>query len=284
MDIGADPAGRLLIRDSNPGRVSLRPGGVGRNIAHDLRLLGLDVSLVAALGGDPLSQLLGDSCRELGIDLSMAPVLPEGRCGVYLYVTDGAGDMHTAVSDMELTAAITPEVLAPWMERLNRMDAVVLDANLPEETLRYAAENSAAPLYADPVSAAKAPRLRSVLHRLRAIKPNALEAEALTGEREPERAARALLAAGVGRVFISLGAEGLLAAEGDRLLHLPCAPCAVVNTNGAGDAATAARVWAGIRGLDLERSARAALLAGAVTAASPETNAPGLRRLPEEIG
>ncbi len=30
MDIGGSPAGRLVMRDSNPGLVTLKPGGVGR--------------------------------------------------------------------------------------------------------------------------------------------------------------------------------------------------------------------------------------------------------------
>lgn len=62
---------------------------------------------------------------------------------------------------------------APLMERINRADAVVLDANLEAETLVFIAENCTVPLYADPVSTAKAPRLLGALKRLRAIKPNA---------------------------------------------------------------------------------------------------------------
>ena len=42
MDIWGRPEGKLIPKDSNPGTVALRPGGVGRNIAHDLRLLGLE--------------------------------------------------------------------------------------------------------------------------------------------------------------------------------------------------------------------------------------------------
>ena len=33
-DIGGGPAAPLRLHDSNPGTVVLRPGGVGRNIAH----------------------------------------------------------------------------------------------------------------------------------------------------------------------------------------------------------------------------------------------------------
>ena len=45
MDICGRPANALIMRDSNPGAVTLTPGGVGRNIAHDLCLLGLDGSV-----------------------------------------------------------------------------------------------------------------------------------------------------------------------------------------------------------------------------------------------
>ena len=41
LDICGRPSRKLIFRDSNPGTVTLTPGGVGRNIAHDLRLLGV---------------------------------------------------------------------------------------------------------------------------------------------------------------------------------------------------------------------------------------------------
>ena len=185
--------------------------------------------------------------------------------------------MHVGVADMAVTEQLSPAALEPWLSRINASDAVVLDANLSAETIAFLARVCTAPLYADPVSTAKASRLKAVLPRLTAIKPNALEAAALTGEEEPERAARVLLKAGVRRVLVSLGAQGMLAAEGETLLRLPCLPCRVVDTTGAGDAAMAAVIWAGVRGLSLEETARAALSAGAQTAASAETNPPGLR-------
>ena len=283
MDLCGRPAGRLAPRDSNPGTVTARPGGVGRNIARDLRLLGVEVSLIAPIGGDRAGAELLQSCRELGIDMSMSPVFPGERSSCYLYVTDENGEMQLAVSDMEIMKRITPECLAPHLEQINRADAVLLDGNLPERTLLYAAQHCTAPLCADPVSAAKAPRLRGVLHRLALLKPNALEAAALTGLQDPEQAAAALLEAGVQRVFVSLGAGGMLAAQGDRLLRLPCEELPVVNTTGAGDAATAALVWARLQELDLEQSARAALRAAALVCAACGTDSPALAQLPGAI-
>lgn len=278
MDIWGRPGKSLVPRDSNPGTVTMRPGGVGRNIAHDLRLLGLEVSLVAPIGGDVYASAVVDSCQALGIDLSFAPVFKDMRSSTYLYITDEAGDMELAISDMELCAALTPELVAPILPRL-KADAVVVDANLPPETIAYICENCPLPVYADPVSTVKAMKLQPVLHRLAAIKPNALEAERLTGESNPERAALALVDRGVQRVFLSLGAQGMIAADGKELLRLPGLATQVVNATGAGDAATAAIVLAGIRGMSLGDAALLAQKAGAVTCRSESANAPELAEI-----
>ena len=278
MDIWGRPEGKLIPKDSNPGTVALRPGGVGRNIAHDLRLLGLEVSLVAAIGGDVYASAISESCRALGIDLSYAPVFPQVRSSTYLYISDERGEMQLAVSDMDICSALTAEYAARVLPKL-QAGAVVVDTNLPEETIRYICENSSIHVYADPVSTAKAVKLLPVLHRLSAIKPNALEAEKLTGEKDPERAARALVEKGVERVFISLGGQGMIAADKKELLHLPIPPTRLVNVTGAGDAATAAIVLAGIKGLGLRETAGLALRAGAVTCGSDSPNAEVLQEI-----
>ena len=284
MDIGGRAGSALQLRDSNPGIVSLRPGGVGRNIAHDLRLLGAEVSLVSAVGDDAFGRELLASCEALGLDLSMTLRRSRERSSTYLYVTDDGGDMLVAVSDMDIVDRITPEALAPLLERLNGFDAVVLDANLSQASLCYLAERLTVPLYADPVSTVKAEKLLPILPRLRALKPNALEARHLTGEKEAVRAARSLLNRGVKRVLLSLGAEGMLAAEGERVLRLPRQKVEVVNTTGAGDAATAAMVWADLQGLDLEQTVRFSQTAGARTCQCMEANNPALAELPEQFG
>ena len=283
VDIGGRSAAALALRDSNPGFVCQRFGGVGRNIAHDLCLLGEHVRFITAIGGDLYGAGLRESCLALGMDLSHALFLPEERSSSYLYVTDGNGDMLVGISDMEITRRITPAALAGALDAINSSDAVVVDANLAEETLAWIAEHCSAPLYADPVSAAKAKRLRPLLGRLRALKPNALEAAALTGETEPEAALDALIAGGVRRVFLSLGSRGILAAEGTVRVALPCEPLPIVDTTGAGDAALAALVWADRRGRSLADCARAALHAGAVTSGCEGANHPDLAKQMESF-
>ncbi len=278
MDIWGRPEKALVPKDSNPGAVTLRPGGVGRNIAHDLRLLGLEVSLVAAIGGDVYASAISESCRALGIDLSLAPVFPQRRSSTYLYISDEKGEMQLAVSDMDICSALTAEYAAAILPKL-QAKAIVVDTNIPEGTIRYICDNSSIPVYADPVSTAKAAKLLPVLHRLSAIKPNALEAEALTGERDPERAARALVEKGVKRAFISLGSQGMIAADESQLLRLPIPPTRLVNVTGAGDAAMAAIVLSGIKGLGLRETAELALRAGSITCGSESPNTEELKEI-----
>lgn len=276
-DICGRPAQALVRHDSAPGQVSVRHGGVGRNIACDLARLGLRTRFVTALGDDGFGASVREGCRSCGVDMSLTRIVPGARSPVYLYLSDEKGEMDAAVSDMEVMAALTPAYLRAHLGELDESDAVVLDGNLPEETIAFLCEKLRAPIVADPVSTAKAPRFASVLGRLAAIKPNLLEARALTGKQNPEDCADALLRSGVGSVFLSLGAKGLLAASGEERVLLPCEKTELVSATGAGDAATAAIVWATVRGLGLAAAARAAVMAGAIAAASEEASPPLLR-------
>ena len=93
MDIGGWPGEVPVMRDSNPGVVRMSLGGVGRNIAHNMALLGMDVRMVTVFGDDINAQKIAASCGELGIDISQSPVIPEGRTSTYLFITDEKGDM-----------------------------------------------------------------------------------------------------------------------------------------------------------------------------------------------
>ncbi len=282
VDIGGRSASALVPGDSNPGRVRLSLGGVGRNIAHDLSLLGADVRMLTALGEDLYGQKLFQACTEAGIDMSAALRLHDQRTSTYLYIARPDGEMELAVSDMDICAKITPEYLASHYALLQNARVIVCDANIPAESLHYLATHFTAPIFCDPVSTAKAERLRPILGRLHTLKPNRLEAELLSGvgietRADAEAAARVLLDRGLRRVVISMGSAGCCAATREETLWLPNLPAQMVNTTGCGDAFMAALVWAYLQDLDLEESLRAALAAAAITLESAETISPELK-------
>ena len=281
MDILGRPTGALVMRDSAPGTVRMTPGGVGRNIAHNLRLLGMDVTFVTAMGDDLIGQALMQSCSEQGFNMQHSLVKKGGHSSTYLFVTEAGGDMCAAINDMDICSQLTPAFFEPLMTKLRDYGAMVLDANLPAESVAWLCNHSRLPLYADTVSSAKAERFRPHLKRLRVLKSNALEASVLSGEKDPERAAKKLARLCPGRVFVTLGADGIIAAERDRFFHFPAYETEVINTTGAGDAAAAAIVWADLRGYSLSDCAQIAQLAGSITCRSTFANNPDLATLPQ---
>ncbi len=281
IDIGGRSDAPLVSGDSNPGRIRSSLGGVGRNIAHNLALLGADVKLVTALGADDGAKRIEDSCASLGIDLSESLYVPDGATSTYLFLADSNGDMALAMNDMAIYEHLTPAFFETKLGVLNAAALIVLDTNLTAESVRYLGEHCTAPIFADPVSAAKAGKLAPVLGRLHTLKPNRMEAELLSGvkitdEESLYRAADTLLATGLARVFISLGADGVLAADHEHKLHLHNPPARMVNTTGCGDAFMAAAARSFLDGNDLETAAKRGLAASAVAMESADTINPAM--------
>ena len=279
IDIGGFPAGRIAMQDSNPGRVRLSAGGVGRNIACNLARLGVRTELVAPLGDDAFADIVRADCARAGVGTDLAFAFAGEPSSVYLFIADAGGDMQLAVNDMAICDRLTPETLQSRLDALKAMDAVVLDANLPAATLDFLARQLRVPLLADAVSAAKAPRLLGALSRLAALKPNAIEAETLTGipvhgPDSAARAARRLIELGVARVFITLGERGVCCADAAQTLFLPGAPARLVNATGAGDAFTAALAWSLLRGCSLRACALAGMAAASLAVESMDTVSP----------
>ena len=276
MDIAGRPQGTLVQHDSNIGTVRLSHGGVGRNIAHNLALLGARVSLVTAFGDDAHGQALKQGCEQVGIDLSGSFTVAGAASSTYLFVMDETGDMQVAINDMAILDQLTREVLEQRLDLLRGSVACVADANLPERTLTWLAQAVGVPVFCDPISVAKAPRVIGSLPHIHTLKPNLMEAEALTGiqvhdDVSLELATQALLDRGVGRAFVSLGADGLLCADGSERLRLPRLEGRLVNATGAGDAMMAALVWAQLHDMSLYETGMAGLAASAIAIEGEQT-------------
>ena len=281
MDIGGRSYRRLVSGDSNPGQVTVSLGGVGRNIAHNLALMGADVRLLTAFGQDVHGQKIAASCAELGIDASHALRVTDMPTSTYLYIADAKGEMAMALSDMQVCDRISPAYLAANLPVLQNAQVVVADTNIPEDSLLYLAENCTAPLFCDPVSTAKAEKLVPILSKIHTLKPNRLEAALLSGvpirtNADAEEAAQVLLRQGVQRVFLSMGADGMYAADQEQGLWLSNLPGNMVSTTGCGDACMAALVWAYMEELDLQSSALIGLAAGSIAMESAETINPAM--------
>ena len=264
VDVSARPEADFRLRDSNPGLVSVAFGGVARNIAHDLCLMGAATSFVTVFGDDFFGQNLMADCRKIGMDLSLSEQIANCRSNFYVCLNDDSGDMLSAVADTASMAHITPEFLAKRIDQINAHDLVVIDTNLDEAALIYLLDNVRIPLFVDAVSTAKALRLKRAMEQSRGkhislLKLNRLEAEAMTETTEFSALAERLHALGAEKICITLGGDGVLCSDGKKQEILPAISTKIVNTTGAGDAFLAGVAFGCLKKCDLFDAAKIGL-------------------------
>ncbi len=276
VDIQGKPMGKLLMEDSNPGYIKTSLGGVGRNIADNIRMLGLDTRMITAVGDDKEGSLVKENARSLGIDMEASVTTKDFRTSTYLYVLDEQGEMVVAVSDMGIVDTLNPEFFRKLITKIDRSPYTVIDANLPKASIEYLAEHlKETKLILDPVSVAKAIKATDVLDKFYAVKLNKLEAEAILGyplidEATIVKAGAELIGQGVERVFITLGVRGVYYHDCEGGFFREAIQTEVLNATGAGDAFTAAMVYGLVE--NLSRKAMVDFCIAAATVALTNIN------------
>ncbi|GAA1936588.1 pseudouridine kinase [Nocardioides hwasunensis] len=275
MDVVARTSAPLVAATSNPGRTRISPGGVGRNIAACLGLLGAPVRLVSAVGDDAFGDEVLRLTAGCGADVSAVRRAP-GRTGTYTAVLDERGELVSAVSDMAIIDELELDTL-----HLDDVALVVVDGNLSRAQVKKvlaAASAADVPVAFEPVSVAKGGRLHDLVRDLFLVTPNSDEVDALTGRlRDPWSGIRDLHARGVEHVWLREGVRGsYVCSAGRPTHHLPAIPVEVVDVTGAGDAMLAAWVAAWLGGADPVEAARDGHRAAAATITSRHTVRPDL--------
>ena len=284
MDMSATLNGAFIAADSNPGHIEVGYGGVARNIAHNLALLGARTQLLTVFGGDLFGGLMHDYCKQQGIDVHLSERESSQRSGIYLCLHNQAGEMITAVADTEAIRLITPEWLAKRIGEINMSEFIVADTNVTEDSIRWLMENVTAPLFIDGVSSTKAHRVVNALRKcklpyLHTLKLNLKEALAVTETATYSEAAQQLLDLGVAHVYITLGAEGVYCRNAAEEWLFPILPGEIVNTTGAGDAFLAGVVFAYAKGISFPQTAQYGLMAARTSLMSPKAVNPDIANI-----
>ncbi len=276
MDVVARTSAPMVGATSNPGHTRISPGGVGRNIAACLGLLGVPVRLVSAVGDDAFGDEALRVSAACGVDIGAVRRVP-GSTGTYTALLDDRGELVAAVSDMAAMDSLELDTL-----HLDDAALVVVDGNLAHDQVARVvagAKAAGAPLAFEPVSVAKAARLADLARDLFLLTPNLDELAALTARPATEWQASVsdLHDRGVEHVWLRSGAGGSwMCSRGSAPVHLSAAPATVVDVTGAGDAMLAAWITAWLRGADAVDAAREGHRAAAATIESPHTVRPDL--------
>jgi pseudouridine kinase len=274
-DIIGRAAAPLHSGTSNPGEVRTCFGGVARNIAENLVHLGTETVLITAVGDDDTGHQLLQHASSAGIETECSIVAEDKPTGAYLAVLDDQGALHFALDDMSVIEAITPAFLRKHTSLFKGAAAVVVDANLPSKSLATAismAKRAGVPIGADPTSVSLAKRLEPHLADLWLITPNEAEAEALCPHPVPHAdrvqaidAARHLVSQGVDIVIITMAEFGVGYATTESSGHIPAVKTDIVDPTGAGDAHTAALIFALLNSIPLDEAVRLGVSAASLT-------------------
>lgn len=257
------------------------------NTAATLSRLGLRVALLCEIGNDLFSRFMLEEIEKAGISSelifrrdyplrSVSVCLPyEGERGFVSFADasrNGAGptgeffsaDQHTGVE--AATHGFAPDMLTA-LEQVNCEAAflyVYPKMRLVLEILR----RRHATIFLDAGWSLRAltDNDLSKLARLgQYFMPNQAEAAMITGEQNPEEAARAL-ARFAPTAVVKVGANGVIACQNEKLIHCPALPVEkVVDTTGAGDAFDAGFIYGILRGYALLNALRCGVICGSLS-------------------
>jgi len=269
-DIEGNPYNQLIQGDSNPGKISMSYGGVGRNITENLARMGSSVSFVSVAGDDFPGRGAVRELEDLGVDTDYVKLLPEENTAMYLSILNLIGDMELALCNMDVLERISTGFIDEALERLRDSKIVGIDTNLTEETLEYTTSIlNGVPLFLDPVSVTKAERAKNLVGRFHTIKPNRMEAEILSGMQimsaeELEQAGEWFIEQGVKRIFITLGGGGVYYRDENESGLIRPDNVEIVSATGAGDAFSAAIIYSHLNGYRIKKAAELGMAAAKI--------------------
>ena len=254
------------------GQFVMAAGGKGANQAVAAARLGAQVTLVAKVGADVFGDQAIAGYQKDGISTDFIFRDPASHTGIALILVDDKGENLISVAS-GANNALMPQDVEKAAERIRSADVVVLQLEIPLETVEFTARLAAeagVPVILDPAPAPDAPLDRTLLQYVSYLKPNETEAERLTGiavtdEASARKAADKLLQNGAHNAIVTLGAKGALWASAGQSGFVPGCRVEAIDSTAAGDAFSGGLACALARGMSLEESVRYASCVGALS-------------------
>ena len=214
----------------------MAPGGKGANQALQCARLGADVTMMGCVGDDLFGEMLLETPRAAGVDVS--------RVVVHKGVTSGVGHVtlevteHTAQNRIVVipgaNRTLTVDEVAWVKDEIGTYDMVLLQLEVPLEVNRAVAswaKEAGVPVMLNPAPATELDD--ELLSLVTYLTPNEQEVSMEThlplGTDEQglkkddlQKIAAALWSKGVENVIITLGGSGSAVVEADRIRYIPC--------------------------------------------------------------
>lgn len=249
------------------------PGGKGANQAVAIARQGGEVAMIARVGNDGFGNELIAKLAENKVNVNRVKRDDHYSTGVALIVVEESGQNRIIVvagANGQVNSADVDEACDLFGQR----DYLVTQLEIPMAAVAYAIAAAKAKGIQTILNAAPAPTSpmdESLLKQIDYLLVNESEAEAISGKpvKNLESAlevANFLQKKTNGKVILTLGEQGAVAADGNSVWHTPSFKVKAVDTTAAGDAFTGGLVNSLQQGISLKEAMVHANAAGALAA------------------
>lgn len=217
--------GETLIGDD----FSVFPGGKGANQAVACAKMGADVFMIGCVGNDTNGRFLLDNFLEQSVDIKNVEVLSNISSGVAPIFIAENDNMIVVVPGAN--AKVSPQVVEKASEVLLHSNVVLLQLEIPMETVRFTAElcfKNGIPVILNPAPAQKL--TRELIDYCTYITPNEIEITQIFNDDFEN-----VLKQFPNKIIMTAGADGVYYHDGKELIHIEASKVEVVDTTGAGD-------------------------------------------------
>ncbi|SDC97604.1 ribokinase [Priestia aryabhattai B8W22] len=224
------------------------PGGKGANQAVAAARLGADVSMIGCVGEDHYGKAILENFKSNGVSVGNVKPVTESDSGT-AHIILAEGD-NSIVVVKGANDYITPDYVEKAKEKIKEADIVLIQQEIPEETVEYVAQlcqELKVPLLLNPAPAR--PLKAEVIEQVSYITPNEHEAELLFEGKEKEE----VLKQYPNKLFITEGKQGVRYFNGEKEVVVPSYQVETVDTTGAGDTFNAALAVALAEGMGFEK-------------------------------
>lgn len=231
---------KILLATTSDATVTKTAGGVSRNIAQQLSLLGVPVQLISVFGNDSDGDWLKSVCSKAGVGLD-ASLTIENLTGKYTGILNEDGSLFAAFLTNAANHLITPQHLESHIDILHTASYLLADANVNKETIEWLlvfSKHTGIPFIIEPVSVPPASKLSGIdLSGLYLVTPNEDELPVMCKEHHlnTKRQIDELLDRGVKNIWLHNGIHGSTIISKEKTIALHASLVDVLDCTGAGD-------------------------------------------------
>jgi 5-dehydro-2-deoxygluconokinase len=260
-------------------------GGTTANVAVAAARLGRRSAIITGVGEDPFGRFVRRALRDLAVDdrfvvtsteyatpVTFCEIFPPDDFPLYFYRRPTAPDLQVRPEDLDLDAVRATALMWLSVSGLSEEPSRAAHHAVLEARARKpftVLDLDYRPMFWESAEAARE-QVQRVLPQVTVAVGNRQECQVATGESDPERAAEALLAAGVELAVVKHGPDGVIARTRTSRAAVDPIRITPLNGLGAGDAFGGALCHGLLAGWPLEQVLQYANAAGAIVASRLE--------------